>query len=48
MYGPLILVNSALADSARIERGDRKDKKCGGGEMNMGEGQQGGTICYVE
>lgn len=47
MYFLLILVNSALADSARIEGGDRKDKKCGG-ETNMGEGQRGGTIRYVE
>lgn len=45
MYGPLILVNSALADSAWIEAEIEKIKN---GEPNMGEEEQEGTIRYVK
>lgn len=49
MYGPLILVNSALADSARIEGEIEKiknvDKHGWGAEGAEGVG---GTICCIK
>lgn len=45
MYGPLILVNSALADSAWIEGGDTKDKKVG--RQTRGRGSTGAPFIML-